>query len=281
MERLDHLKLACARVDILRHWFIGQKNGASMKEVLLHVLGRTYTMKAKSVIKEINPTGTFLEVLFKGFKYPLYYPREMPITSLYQVIAEIFYSNDWHYYETEQTKVNAEDTVIDCGAGEGLFSLLVARRCSKVYAIEPLPRFVQAMKLSFSRFSNINIIPCALADYEGEGKLSQMGISSSLASSGKDLTTIRIDTVDNLFFKKGIKIDYVKADLEGCEVEMLQGAFNTIKSFNPKIAVTTYHRTEHAEKISKLLKGINPKYKIKLKGLHACGSYVLLHAWVD
>jgi FkbM family methyltransferase len=217
VERLGKLKLARAigNCETLVQWW---KKGVSMKEVLQNVLGGTYTMKAKSVIKEINQSGTFLEVVFRDFKYPLYYPKEMPIASLYQVIAQIFYGNDWHYYEIEQTKVSAEDTVIDCGAGEGLFSLLVARRWFKVYAIELLPRFVQAMKLSFSRFGNVHIVPCALPDYEGEGKLSQMGISSSLARCRKDArATIRIDTVDNLFFKKDINIDYIKADLEGCK----------------------------------------------------------------
>ncbi|MCW3985524.1 MAG: FkbM family methyltransferase [Candidatus Bathyarchaeota archaeon] len=280
MERLEKLKLAHARLKILKHWLESKRNGISMKEVLQNVLGRTYTMKAKSVIKKMNQAEAFLEVVFKDFEYPLYYPIEMPITSLYQVIAEVFYSNDWHYYEIEQTKVSREDTVIDCGAGEGLFSLLVARRCSKVYAIEPLPRFVQAMKLSFSKFSNANIIPCALADYEGEGKLSQMSISSSLAMLGDNTITIRINTVDNLFFEKGIKVDYIKADVEGYELEMLRGASNTIKSFDPKIAITTYHRDEHAKEISRFLKGINPNYKIKLKGLHARGTYVVLHAWI-
>jgi FkbM family methyltransferase len=281
MESSQKLDLAQARLRILKNWFDGKRNEASMGEVLQHVLGRSYTMKAKSLIRKINQSGTFLEVVFRDFKDPLYYPNEMSITTLYQVIAETLYNNDWHYYEIEQTRVGPEDTVVDCGAGEGLFSLLVARRCSKVYAIEPLPRFVEAMKLSFSRFGNVSIIPCALADYEGEAKLSQMGISSSLAGPKKNAITIRIDTVDNLFFRKGIKIDYIKADLEGYEVEMLRGASETIKSSNPKIAITTYHRNEHADKVFRFLKSINPMYNIKLKGLHACGSYVMLHAWVD
>lgn len=281
MGSCGKLELAYARFNILKNWLSGRKNDASAEEVLQKVLGRSYTMKAKSAINKINHRDTFLEVFFKGFAYPLYYPIEMPIASLYQVIAESLYNNDWHYYEIEQTKVDKEDTVIDCGAGEGLFSLFVARRCSKVYALEPLPRFVQAMRLTFSKFDNVTIVPCALADYEGEGKLSQIGISSSLVLSRNDAITVRIDTVDNLFFKRGIKIDYIKADLEGYELEMLHGASKTIKSFSPKIAITTYHRYDHADQIVKLLKEINPKYKIKLKGLHASGTYVMLHAWID
>jgi hypothetical protein len=101
-----------------------------------------------------------------------------------------------------------------------------------------------------------------------------------LTKPGKGAITIRIDTIDNLFFRQGIEINYIKADLEGYEVEMLHGASKTIESFDPKIAITTYHKTDHADKIHRFLKGINPKYKFKLKGLHASGSYVMLHAWV-
>jgi hypothetical protein len=81
MERFENLELAYARLKILKNWFDGKRNGASMEEVLQKVLGRSYTMKAKSVIKKTNQVGTLSEVVFRNFKYPLYYPIEMPITS--------------------------------------------------------------------------------------------------------------------------------------------------------------------------------------------------------
>ena len=90
MERLEKLELARARLRILKNWVDGKRNGASMEEVLQKVLGQSYTMKAKSVVERINQSGTFLEVVFRDFKYLLYYPIEMSITSLYQVIAEVF-----------------------------------------------------------------------------------------------------------------------------------------------------------------------------------------------
>ena len=94
MERFEKLELARARLKILKNWLGGKKNGASVEEVLQKVLGRSYTMKPKCVVEKINQRRTFLEVVFRDFKYPLYYPIEMPITSLYQVIAEVFYPKE-------------------------------------------------------------------------------------------------------------------------------------------------------------------------------------------
>ena len=279
MKDSEEIELARARLKILKYWFEGKKNGVSFGELLGKEFGRSFAMKAKSVIQSTRVIGTFLEVKFRGFQYPLYYPAEMPLHSLYQVVAETLFNHDWHYYESERTRIDRQDVVVDCGAGEGLFSLFAAKRCRKVYAIEPLPRFVQAMKLTFSAFRNVEIIQCALSDHQGIAHLHPSGISSSLSTHSHEDITVKTDTVDNLFFKKGIKVNFMKADLEGSEMEMLQGAYRTLKTYSPKIAITTYHKREHARKISDFLENVNPNYEISLRGLHAnYGSFVMLHA---
>ena len=282
MYSFDELKRARARLEIVKYWVSGKRNGISLKELLQKTFDRSYTTKARSVIKQIKQHDSFLKVVFKDLDYPLYYPMEMPLYSLYQVIAEIFFGDDWHYYEFQPTKVSEGDVVVDCGAAEGLFSLLVATRCHKVYAIEPLPRFVEALRLTFSRIDNVTVVACALADREGEGKLSRAGISSSLLLSKKDGTSVKIETLDNLFYKNNIKVTYLKGDLEGSELDVLRGGVDTIRAFTPKIAITTYHRAEQADEMSGFLRIVNPDYRIRLKGLHANrGSFVMLHAWVE
>jgi len=279
MGGFEKIELARARLEILKHWIRGRRNGISFRELISKVLDRSFTMKAKSVIKETKPKGPYLKVRFNGLPYPLYYPAEMQISSLYQVVAELFFSSDWHYYENEQTRIDKEDTVVDCGAGEGLFSLMAAGRCRKVYAIEPLPRFVEAMKLTFSKFNNVDIIQCALSDHKGQGRLSCSGISSSLLADETEGVPVDITTLDDLLFKQGVAVNYIKADLEGFEMKMLRGAINTLRTFRPKIAITTYHQPEHAYEILAFLKRVNPSYKISLKGLHANhGTFVMLHA---
>lgn len=267
---------------ILKHWLCGKKNGVSLIELVKNVFEPTSDIMAKRMIKEVKEDGGYWKVYFRDIKDPLFYPKEMPLHSLYQIVKEEFYPGDWNYYEIEQTRVTGEDVVADCGAAEGLFSFLVAHKCRRVYAIEPLPQFVESMKLSFSNMGNVEIIPCALSDKKGKGRMSDNNIMSSLDRQEGGTVEVNIDTIDDLFYRKGIKISYLKADIEGYEMKMLEGAFNTIKTCGPKIAIATYHKPEDAGLITAFLKNINPDYRIKLKGVEGgFGAPVMLHAWMD
>jgi hypothetical protein len=55
------------------------------------------------------------------------------LKSLDQVIVKSFYKTNWHYYEIKETKVKGDDTVVDCGVAEGLFTFLISNRCKQVY----------------------------------------------------------------------------------------------------------------------------------------------------
>jgi hypothetical protein len=130
------------RIKIMMHWSMGRRNEILLSELLSFLFSKTFRKKAKAKIRNIEDSGSHLLVYFYDFDYPLYYPKEMAINHLFQVIAESFYGTDWHYYEIPETRVGIDDTVIDCGAAEGIFSFLVANRCKKIYAIEPLPAFL-------------------------------------------------------------------------------------------------------------------------------------------
>jgi methyltransferase, FkbM family len=270
------------RLSVLKQWLIGNKKNVSFLELLFYLFNFTPDVKAKLKIKKIKIKDGYLVIYFKKLNTPLYYPKDFSKKGLFQIISEQFYSNDWHYYETENTKIDKNDIVVDCGAAEGLFSLIISQRCKKVYAVEPLPNFIASMKLSFSKINNIEIIPFAVADKTKKIFLLADGIYSSISSTNKKGILINGTTLDHLFFEKGIKITFIKADLEGGELLMLNGAKNLIRECKPKIAITTYHNKDHYILISDFLKNINPNYKIKLRGIEGnYGSPVILHAWID
>lgn len=269
------------RLRVLLHWFFGRKNGVLTTEMIRFLFGRRCERKAQPRIRRFAENGDYAQAYLKGLEQPLYYPKEFAIGSLYQVITELCYPRDWHYYEIEQTQVTPGDIVVDCGAAEGLFSLLAADRAAKVYAIEPMARFVESMRLTFSGFENVEVLPVAVSDREGTSHMTGCGISSTLSTSG-DGESVEVATLDTLFFKQGIPVSYIKADLEGYELSMLKGARETIKKHSPKIAITTYHVAEHAESIAGYLTAINPCYRIKVKGIEErAGAPVMLHAWVE
>ncbi|MEK6791698.1 MAG: FkbM family methyltransferase, partial [Deltaproteobacteria bacterium] len=256
------------RFKILVHWLSGRRNGVGLPELAVFLLGRTCAPKAKAKITGMKEGNGCMAVSLSGLDRPLYYPSAFNILSLYQVIAEAFYA-DWHNYELPEvsgTHVRPGDVVADCGAAEGLFSLMVAGRCKKVYAIEPLPAFVDSMRRTFNGIGNIELIEAALAGAPGKGFLGGADISSAIsASSGA--VSVRLETLDNIFYRRGERLDYLKADLEGFEMKMLEGSRLTIAANRPRIAITTYHDRTHAEAIRAFLKEIVPAYNILVKGI--------------
>ena len=250
-----------------------------MAELIYCILQPTSKIKAKLKIRKITEDDEYLRIVFKNNRLPLYFPKTIPLRSLYQVIAEAFYPHDWHYYEIEETKVSADDIVLDCGAAEGIFSFNAAHRCKKIYVIEPLPKYVRALQKTFLNFANVEIMPIALSDKKGISYIAGNGIGAKLTGDSSDIKC-ETDTIDNLFYGKGIPVSYIKADLEGYELPMLEGAKRTIKKYHPKIAITTYHKLDHKDAIYRFIKGVDSSYRIKTKGIEAKeGATVMLHAW--
>ncbi len=267
------------RFNILRYWLSGRRNGVGFFELIRHILAPISSIKAKPFINKIREEGDYLVIHFKKFVRPLYVPKSFGLSSIYQVISEIFKKDDWHYYEIPETEIRKDDIVVDCGAAEGLFSLSVAGRCKKVYAIEPLPEFVWALEKTFEDMSNVEIIPVALGAKQGRVFMMNDGIRTEISEIETNIS-VPLETIDSLFFKQDKAITYLKADLEGFELEMLAGAKETIKANRPRIAITTYHKAEHAAEIEKFLKLIHPDYNIKTKGIEErSGAPVMLHAW--
>jgi FkbM family methyltransferase len=266
------------RINLLKFWLSSTHTNVSFWELSSVLFGKKIRNKAKKYISDISVTDQYYKVILKNYNEILYFPISMPLSSLYQVIVESLDPKDWHFFEIPQTQIEKNDIVVDCGAAEGLFSFLVSPKCSKVYAIEPLPLFINALSQTFDQTSNVDIIPVALSNVAGAGYMNNNDISSSVKETGE--IKISLQTIDNLFYEKGISVNYIKADLEGFEIQMLEGAKNTINKYHPKIAITTYHNKEHATEIETMLTEYTPSYNILTKGIeHWNGGPVMLHAW--
>lgn len=262
----------------LLYWLSGKKNNVGLFDLLRFTFSMPFKFLGKQKLRSITDENEYHRALFEGFPQPIYWPKNFPIDSLYQVVTELAYKNWWNY-EIPETSVQPGDCVLDCGAAEGAFSLLVAGRCKKVYAIEPNTHFVNAMTKTFQGINTIEIMPIGVGDQKGHLKLSNDGIMSQLNSS--DGIVVDVDTIDNLFYKNDIKVDFIKADLEGFEVNMLHGAEMTIKKWKPKLSITTYHFKDDFQNTYNYLKKICPDYTIKGTGItDQFGTPVMLHAWI-
>ena len=86
-------------------------------------------------------------------------------------------------------------------------------------------------------------------------------------------------TLDHLFLQHDPPVSYLKADVEGHELPLLQGAAGLIRQNKPKIAVTVYHGANDHQEIMRFVRDLNPSYQFRTTGITASGKPVMLHAW--
>lgn len=134
------------------------------------------------------------------------------------------------YELNENVSVESGDIVIDCGANVGLFSAIASQKGADVYAFEP-SSMVRERYLDLTAENNENIVVCpyALSDHAGR---SYFSMDNALFSANKMngskkgfFETIDVTTLNQFVSDFGVrKVDFIKADIEGVEREMLKGA---------------------------------------------------------
>ncbi len=70
-------------------------------------------------------------------------------------------------------------------------------------------------------------------------------------------------------------------DIEGAELEALQGAKNTIQRFLPKLAICIYHKPKDIIEIPLYIKKIAPRYNLYLRHYSNFHSETVLYAVVE
>jgi len=276
------------RLNICRAYFSQHRDfDCSWRDMLEKILLPTCTMIAKPNILKIIEDGAYKRIYLRNIKYPLYWPQNIPLYNLYMIICESLYKNDWHYYEVPETQVKSGDVVLDCGAAEGLFSLKIMERAQCV-VIEPAPIFIGSLEKTFYDKDNVQIIPYALSNREGQTYLSTGTLNSMLDATSQDLPTadsvlVKTTTIDKLVRDLGlVTVDYIKGDLESFELEVLQGGVQTIRNHKPKIALTTYHHGNNWKEIRDFVLSLVPGYAWRVKGLSYLNKFpkpVMIHFW--
>jgi FkbM family methyltransferase len=184
-------------------------------------------------------------------------------------------------YEQEHTELERDDVVFDCGANIGLFTNLAVQKGCKVYAFEPMPDAISYLQeLKDSHGEQMEICPYALADKCGKASFHVQNFDLLGASMLENNNTIdkdyevEVTTIDTFVEQHHIeRVDYIKADIEGSERDMIIGARRTIQKYHPKISICTYHLPDDKEVLEGLLKEIEPQYVV-------CHKWKKMYAYV-
>ena len=268
------------RLKILFFWLFVNRNNVGFGELLQFLTKPTIGQIAKKHIKSTEEKEDF-KITFNDIPGSLYWPKGFSLYRLYQVVAETFDKNDWHYYQKEKTEIEQGEILLDIGTAEGLFPLTVIDKCTHIYMIEPSRVFNRCLQKTFeNKKDKITLFNVAVGNTDGEIPFDENSLDGKVTSETADAAyTININKIDTLLKDK--KITYLKADIEGFEMEMLKGAEEVIKANKPKIAITTYHTENNPDEIISVIKSYVPEYKHYVKGIYEqTPKPVLIHFWI-
>jgi FkbM family methyltransferase len=252
---------------ILYNWLFRARYDVTMKDIVRRFVQKTGNTIYKQNIDHIERVDEFDVVYLKNIKDPLYWPIKFSRGSLRLIINETANPYDWHHYEHETTPVHADDVVVDLGAADGLFSLNVVNRCRKVIMIEPNPLFGLSLEKTFKSYiaeQKAVLLKFAAGSIEKRVNLFDNGGSSTVdATVDGNCIMCPLDAL--LAAEKDV--NYIKADVEGAEMDVLQGAREVIKKHKPKMAITCYHPENDPDAMITLVKSIVPEYMVYRKGV--------------
>lgn len=181
------------------------------------------------------------------------------------IFPETFYMPAYEYRDICTVKEN--EIVFDIGAWIGDTAYVFSQRMhgtGKIYAFEPMPQNFEMLSENAAKIPNLIINNFALGKENGILRFSFGGDNSGASRQNKNgALDVKVTTVDNYVQENKIeRVDFIKADIEGAECDMLLGATETIKRFHPKLAICIYHRSQidHYE-VPKVILSIRQDYE--------------------
>lgn len=137
------------------------------------------------------------------------------------------------------------DIVVDAGAYPGDYTLLASERVGEeghVYAYEPgaKNRAVLERNLRRAGVRNVTVIGAALWNEDTRLRMTSQGLASGIDGAGGEAVDAR--RLDGECARLGIsRLDVLKMDIEGAELEALEGAAETLRRLRPHVCVASYH----------------------------------------
>jgi FkbM family methyltransferase len=124
---------------------------------------------------------------------------------------------------------------VDVGANVGYYTLLASKLVGNkgyVYAIEPIPSTVVLLKanVKLNDCTNVMVYKVAAWSYRGELTLNVPALMygwASVMQKGRSIM-VKAETIDNIL-QNVESVDILKVDVEGAELQVLQGAKEVLK----------------------------------------------------
>ena len=216
----------------------------------------------------------------KGVRIPNFFKHnELQFEFCHQFIELyqdfVLQTNGNFSYEKENFCISKDDVVFDCGANMGLFAAYAATKGAIVHCFEPCTSTRQLLEETQKLYPNqIFIHPYAISNICGETefcKTDNIGanhLSKYSVNPGNGILSkerVQTITLDEFVKQTGIIPTFIKMDVEGAELDAMQGALQTLKQYTPKCVIGAYHTYDMPNKIKMLIRNTLSGWEIVQK----------------
>lgn len=172
------------------------------------------------------------------------------------------------YFPDDVVRPCPDEVIADCGAFDGdSIRALLARRGNafkRVVAFEPDPvnfaglaRYVESIPTGLRE--RLSPRAAAVASHNGVLTFDVRGDMASMASASGDVS-VRCARIDDAM--ADCPPTLIKMDVEGAELDALEGARGLIAAHRPVLAISAYHKYDDIWRIPAVIRSLEPRYKL-------------------
>lgn len=158
----------------------------------------------------------------------------------------------------------------------------------KIWAFEPFTRQCAALRKRTARLTDEWALDNDRIAIHQAGLGARTGRMWATTSSGQLQSTALVEddhgdiamvALDDLL--DGEAVTFIKADVEGMEMDLLAGAQRTISACKPKLAICVYHYPSDIPEIAARIRAYVPEYQFALRHHSPQLMETVLYGWID
>jgi FkbM family methyltransferase len=169
------------------------------------------------------------------------------------------------YFEPDVMPLSDREVLVDGGAFDGDtvrdFVAKTQGRYAHIHAFEIDPVNADAFAAKTQDIPHVSLHRLGLWDKPAEMGLEHRPDNGSRVSKTATVT-VPLDAMDNMDLGA---VSLIKLDVEGAEVQALNGAAKLIRTHKPKLAISAYHKHDDFVQILKTLSDLRDDYKLTLR----------------
>lgn len=188
------------------------------------------------------------------------------------------------YYDSEIVNFNRIESFVDCGAynGDSYTSFLENYKrqegkewVGKAYLFEPV-NYEKCLS-NCGKDTRCKIYRIGSWSKRDQLMFSVQEVGSSIIEEKG--VSVDVDAIDNILGET--KVDFIKMDIEGSELEALKGAKKVIRTCKPILAICVYHKREDLITIPQYIWSLCPDYKMYIRAHCRFTTELVLYAVPD